>query len=265
MSVDVVEERGRAAGRPDDRLVHRSSDPRVTASEADGIDGTQAAEHVEVVVLGSRHGVRDLIVAGLSTGAAPIGSFGPERSDGAIAEAARRSAVLVVDGGSIAERETILEAVVAARHHDVDVVVALCRRDPVTAAKWVEAGANAVVTEDAPVIELLDLIERVHAGQQVIGVSIREGLLTHLRTHRQVQQDRAAAFASLTRREAHVLRDLASGMTPEEVARTSYVSLNTVRSQIRGVLAKLSVNSVVSAVAMAYRSGWMHEHHATDR
>jgi DNA-binding NarL/FixJ family response regulator len=147
----------------------------------------------------------------------------------------------------------------------VDVVIALCRRDPVTAARWVEAGANAVVTEDSPVDELVDVIERVSSGQQVIGVSVREGLLTHLRNHRQVQSERSASFSSLTRRESQVLRDLALGMTPEEVARTSYVSLNTVRSQIRGVLAKLAVNSVVAAVAMAYRSGWMSERQAQDR
>lgn len=220
---------------------------------------------VEVVVLGSRHGVRDLIVAGLRGETSPIGSFGPERCDGAIAEAARRGAVLVVDGGSLIERDTILEGVVAARHHEVDVVIALCRRDPVTAARWVEAGANAVVTEDSPVDELVDVIERVSSGQQVIGVSVREGLLTHLRNHRQVQSERSASFSSLTRRESQVLRDLALGMTPEEVARTSYVSLNTVRSQIRGVLAKLAVNSVVAAVAMAYRSGWMSERQAQDR
>jgi DNA-binding NarL/FixJ family response regulator len=256
MSIEVVEERG----RPVERREPRPPDPTRDAA----VHG--ATSHlVEVVVLGSRHGVRDLIVAGLARGTSPVGSFGPDRTDGAIAEAARRAAVLVVDGGSRIERDTLLEAVVAARHHDVDVVVALCRRDPVTAARWVEAGANAVVTEDAPVVELLDLIERVRAGQQVIGVSIREGLLTHLRTHRQVQQERAAAFSSLTRRESQVLRDLALGMTPEEVARSSYVSLNTVRSQIRGVLAKLAVNSVVAAVAIAYRSGWMHEQTGTER
>ena len=65
------------------------------------------------------------------------------------------------------------------------------------------------------------------------------------------------AFAQLTRREAQVLRELATGASPDEVARLSYVSLNTVRSQIRSVLAKLGVNSVVAAVALAYRSGWL--------
>ena len=88
-------------------------------------------------------------------------------------------------------------------------------------------------------------------------MSVREGLLSRLRTQRQSDAERNALFTGLTRREAQVLRELALGTSPEEVARTSFVSLNTVRTQIRGILAKLGVTSVVAAVALAYRTGWM--------
>ena len=86
---------------------------------------------------------------------------------------------------------------------------------------------------------------------------MREGLLARLRARRIEDEERSAAFAQLTRREAQVLRALATGVSPDEVARVSFVSLNTVRSQIRSVLAKLGVNSVVAAVALSYRSGWL--------
>jgi DNA-binding NarL/FixJ family response regulator len=257
MAFDVAFDRSREAAAVTTRALtgagERVADRRTTTR------GPASTLNAEVVVLGSRHGVRDLVVSALGRSASFVPNFGPDRCDAAIAESARRSAVLVVDGGGPTDRETLIEAVTSARSLDVLVVVALCRRDPVAAAVWVEAGANAVVTEDTPVAELTELIDRVARGEQVIGVSIREGLLTHLRAHRQATNERAAAFASLTRRESQVLRDLAMGMTPEEVAKTSYVSLNTIRSQIRGVLAKLAVNSVVAAVAAAYRSGWMHE------
>jgi two-component system nitrate/nitrite response regulator NarL len=64
------------------------------------------------------------------------------------------------------------------------------------------------------------------------------------------------AFEQLTRRERQVLLALMRGATAREISRESYVSLPTVRSQIRSILLKLGVSSQLSAVVLAYRSGW---------
>jgi DNA-binding NarL/FixJ family response regulator len=209
------------------------------------------------VVLSGRHAVRDLLATNMAGRVSLLSSFGPDQVSAALTDAEVGEAVLIVDGGVSADRPALIDAVNQARQRAIDVAVVLCHRDPVTVAVWVEAGASAVVTEDSPFDELFDLLVRITSGEQVIGVSIREGLLTHLREHRQRKSDRNAAFASLTPREAHVLRELCVGATPEEVAKSSYVSVNTIRSQIRGILAKLGLNTIVAAVALAYRSGWM--------
>ena len=47
-----------------------------------------------------------------------------------------------------------------------------------------------------------------------------------------------------------------SGRAATEIAEESFVSLSTVRSQIRAVLAKLGVHSQLAAVAMAHQAGW---------
>ena len=80
-----------------------------------------------------------------------------------------------------------------------------------------------------------------------------------LGAHRQLQADRDQVFTSLTRREREVLTALAMGNSAEEIARTSYVSMNTVRTQIRNVLSKLDVASVAAAVSLAHRSRWLHD------
>lgn len=67
---------------------------------------------------------------------------------------------------------------------------------------------------------------------------------------------RTEAFQYLTRREKQVLQALMRGETADEISRSSYVSLTTVRSQIRSILTKLGVSSQLAAVALAYRSGW---------
>jgi DNA-binding NarL/FixJ family response regulator len=129
--------------------------------------------------------------------------------------------------------------------------------DAEATARWVELGAAAVLTASSAPAEVADTLERIARGESVMGVAVREGLLARLRARRKAEQQRVAAFQQLTRRESAVLRQLAEGMSPEEIAQMSFVSLNTVRTQVRGILTKLEVRSVVAAVAMSYRSGWM--------
>ena len=46
------------------------------------------------------------------------------------------------------------------------------------------------------------------------------------------------------------------GASAEEIAKASFVSMATVRSQIRSILEKLGVHSQVAAVALAHRARW---------
>jgi len=63
-------------------------------------------------------------------------------------------------------------------------------------------------------------------------------------------------FESLSRREGEVLRLLMDGMSVNKIAETSFVSVGTVRTQVKAVLRKLGVSSQVAAVALAYKIGW---------
>ena len=129
--------------------------------------------------------------------------------------------------------------------------------DQTEMAMWVERGVGAFVDDSSTKEQLVETARQLALGHTVLGVSVRESLLSKLRTTRAKNQERFAAFESLTKRERDVLRHLALGISPEEVAKSSYVSLNTIRTQIRGILAKLDVGSVVGAVALAYRTGWL--------
>ena len=46
------------------------------------------------------------------------------------------------------------------------------------------------------------------------------------------------------------------GHCAEDIAKAAFVSISTVRSQIKAILLKLGVNSQLAAVAMARRAGW---------
>lgn len=166
--------------------------------------------------------------------------------------------LLVVDGTIGSQNETVRALCLKATRHGVPILVVAAAPDRVAMAEWIERGVSAFVNDDASVAILRETARQLAHGHTVLGVSVRESLLSELRTSRAKNQERFASFDELTKREADVLRHLAHGVSPEEVARASYVSLNTIRTQIRGILAKLDVSSVVAAVALAYRTGWLH-------
>lgn len=168
-----------------------------------------------------------------------------------------RKTVVVIDGSLGPEAQGIGQFVVSLNHNLIGVVVAFCPPQTLTKAQWIEYGAQVCVGTTASLDELGDAIRRVRSGEAVLGVSVREGLLSELRTSRQNTVQQTLLFEALTKREAGVLRELANGKSPEDVAKINYVSLNTVRTQIRGILAKLDTGSVVGAVALAFRSGWI--------
>jgi DNA-binding CsgD family transcriptional regulator len=69
------------------------------------------------------------------------------------------------------------------------------------------------------------------------------------------RQAEAAALASLTAAEEDALRGLMTGLTAAQMAAGSHRSINTVRSQIKAVLGKLGVQTQLTGVAIAHRSG----------
>lgn len=58
----------------------------------------------------------------------------------------------------------------------------------------------------------------------------------------------------LTKGEAEVLRQLASGMCVKEIAQARVTSVNTVRSQVKNMLEKLGVGTQLKAVAIYHQN-----------
>ena len=84
----------------------------------------------------------------------------------------------------------------------------------------------------------------------------RQRAIAEMHAVREGQRRVQAPFESLTDRERQVLEALVDGTAVREMAEGWFVSEATVRSQVRGVLMKLGVNSQLEAVARARRAGW---------
>ncbi|MFA9428642.1 response regulator [Egicoccus sp. AB-alg2] len=120
----------------------------------------------------------------------------------------------------------------------------------------VEAGAVGVVGKSQPFDELVDAVKTVLADGTLLTPGQREALIDDFTEHRARENERLAVFERLTPKEAYVLRSLMDGATADQIAKEAVVSMATVRTQIRSVLAKLGVNSQLSAVALARKAGW---------
>jgi DNA-binding CsgD family transcriptional regulator/MFS family permease len=69
---------------------------------------------------------------------------------------------------------------------------------------------------------------------------------------------RGLAEANLTDREAEVLRLVAQGRSNAEIAAELFLGVETVKTHVRNVLAKLGARDRVQAVITAYESGFIH-------
>lgn len=124
----------------------------------------------------------------------------------------------------------------------------------------IEAGASGVVSKAAGFERLIAAVQHAAEGRPVMADDERHALLAETRAHRRAEDARLAPFRALTPREQAVLARLVAGESAETIAARSYVSLATVRSQIRSVLLKLGVNSQLAAVAVARDAGWPATH-----
>ena len=194
----------------------------------------------------------------MSLGASGIAAEAASDHDPAsVLEAIRRQApaALVLDLrlGETATGDSIIADVVA---EGVAVVVLTAEEDPVRLAECLVAGASRIVPKtldlEILVAQLADALEapleRWTAREQRI--------IAQASVCSEERRQRLAPFAALTSREADVLAGLMSGRAATEIAEQSFVSLSTVRTQIRAVLAKLGVHSQLAAVAMAHQAGW---------
>jgi two-component system, NarL family, response regulator DesR len=98
--------------------------------------------------------------------------------------------------------------------------------------------------KDTPATDLVAAIRKVAAGGRVIDPQLA---LTALEV-----QD-----SPLSPREAEVLRRLAAGAGPAEIAADLYLSYGTVRNYLASAVTKLGARNRVDAVRIATEAGWL--------
>ncbi len=128
--------------------------------------------------------------------------------------------------------------------------------DDCRSTAWLRAGPSALVDENEPFDQLFRTIARLlRIGSPPKTERKSSASLDSTPAHEH-RESRLELSAILTEREQVVLAELMEGHNAEEIAKAGYVSISTVRSQIKAILQKLGVNSQLAAVAIARRTGW---------
>lgn len=109
--------------------------------------------------------------------------------------------------------------------------------------RGISAGAKGYLMKGVPRTELVHCLRTVDRGDVYLPASIVERLATHVSTE------------ALTAREVEVLALVAEGVNNRGIATKLFISEGTVKSHIKGILAKLDATSRTEAVAIAARRG----------
>jgi DNA-binding NarL/FixJ family response regulator len=118
----------------------------------------------------------------------------------------------------------------------------------------VREGASGFLTKDATSAALADAVVAVAEGRPVMSQRATEALLGFVREGAP-QRDGTRALAVLSPREQDVARLLAAGASNDDVARTLFLSENTVKTHVKAILAKLGVPDRIHVVIWAYEHG----------
>jgi DNA-binding NarL/FixJ family response regulator len=119
--------------------------------------------------------------------------------------------------------------------------------DDASISKAIGLGADGYVLKTASTDELLTALRAVADGGSYLSPAVARRVI-----------DLAGGKSpgtTLTERELEILRLLAQGARPAEVAQKLFVSIKTVKNHLTSVYAKLGVQTGAQAVAEAYRRG----------
>lgn len=129
--------------------------------------------------------------------------------------------------------------------------------DPAMLARAASAGASGFLLKGDSLCSILDAIRAARDG----GLVLRAGTLASILAKIDRSTPSDAALARLTTREREVLALLVSGFDARTIAAHLGMTVNTARSHIKSLLAKLGVHSQLEAVVAAVKAGFRPDVH----
>lgn len=161
---------------------------------------------------------------------------------------------LVVLGLPADPAETLAVAARLGRRSPLRMIVLAEATPQFDISKMLRAGITGLLSRDASLVEVQQLIRESLAGRAVAPSQVASRLLDELAVAVR-RADARLLSSSLTTRETEVLRLVADGLRNRDVANALHISENTVKNHMRSIHEKLGVGTRTEAVVTAVREG----------
>lgn len=169
---------------------------------------------------------------------------------GTVIDASPDVILLDLDLGRVGSGESLLRTFVG---FGAAVLIVSGTTDEAMIRRCLDLGAAGWTSKCAPLDELLASVRSVVTSRSA---ALGTGGQAPGAARSRSAGAPASPFEWLTARESAVLAMLMEGASVARISAACYVSVPTVRTQVRAVLQKLGVHSQLEAVALATRAGW---------
>jgi DNA-binding NarL/FixJ family response regulator len=118
-------------------------------------------------------------------------------------------------------------------------------------------GASGYLAKTLPARELVAALEAIHGGETVVAVPSGKARLPG-------GLDWPGRSEGLSDREAEILALITQGQSNADIAATTFLSINSIKSYIRSTYRKIGVASRTQAVLWGIEHGFQPDHHRID-
>ncbi len=126
---------------------------------------------------------------------------------------------------------------------ETKVVIVTTFKRPGYFERAVKAGVDAYVLKERSIADLMETLHTVLDGRKEYSPELMEVVMTHPNP--------------LTNQEIVILKEVAQGLSNQEIADQLYLSNGTVRNYMTNILTKLDASNRTEAVNIAKESGWL--------
>ncbi|MDI6100394.1 response regulator transcription factor [Actinoplanes sp. NEAU-A12] len=116
------------------------------------------------------------------------------------------------------------------------------------------AGASGYLLKDAAPTELAAAIESVAGGLAYLAPTVTPGVIADIASRSGPVRPVVGIVDRLTPREREILIHMAHGLGNDEIAKTLFLSVATVKTHVCRIIMKLEVTGRTQAVVVAYQS-----------
>jgi len=137
----------------------------------------------------------------------------------------------------------------------VTIVMLTVREDEEKLFEALKNGAQGYLLKKMHSAELIDMLRRALAGEVAIPPRLAGQMLEEFRRLSRLEPREEETTAELSPRELEVLHMVALGRTDKEIALALSLSVHTVKTHLRNILARLQVGGRKEAARMAKNKG----------